>query len=196
MVGEPCHVSTPSMEGTIPAGSWLWTNKLSFGARLPQRFSDIPLINAFTWIKPLRMADEKTDWGYHRMPGFRKPQKGDIIMFETTGEPRQLYVKRIAGTFGDTLTIESGRVFINGKEQDYPGAKIKMNLEEDFPTDFPERGNWTIHNYGPVIIPQKNYFVLGDNRNNSMDSRCWGFVPEKNIIGRIFFSFSEFRLLK
>ncbi|MDR1743288.1 MAG: signal peptidase I, partial [Dysgonamonadaceae bacterium] len=83
VIGEPCKVSFNSMEPTIKPGEWLWINKLTYGGRLPARWADIPLINGFTHIKSWREADAKRDWGYRRLPGFRKPKAGDVVVFNS-----------------------------------------------------------------------------------------------------------------
>ena len=69
-VGKPCVVPSGSMEPTLLCGDRLWINKLAYGGRLPKRWADIPLLNVFTWIRPLRIADEQNHWKYFRLPGF------------------------------------------------------------------------------------------------------------------------------
>jgi len=112
---------------------------------------------------------------------FKDPQRGDIIVFTPPDEasivctgpqaPQQhskdAYIKRIIGLPGDTVEVKQGQVFINGNA-----------LKEGYVAEVPD------YQYGPRIVPQGSYLVLGDNRNNSCDSHYWGFVPRDNIIGR------------
>jgi signal peptidase I len=127
------------------------------------RFSDRVLANRFI---------------YH----FRSPKRGDIVVFDTPEAAQAAcgsggtYVKRLIGLPGETIEVRvrkgSGYVFINGKELSEPYLK-------------PERRTVT-GAYGPFTIPQGNYFMMGDNRGQSCDSRSWGTVPRKNIIGKVF----------
>jgi signal peptidase I len=103
-VGEPCVVPSGSMQPAILPGDRMWIDHATYGALLPRRFADIPLLNAFTWIAPLRRADERLDWGYARMKGLRKPRRGDIAVFQSPEIPHPLVVKRI-----DSIKHEGGR---------------------------------------------------------------------------------------
>lgn len=100
---------------------------------------------------------------------FSEPQRGDIVVFRYPSDPRQHFIKRLIGLPGDTVEIRDGRVFING-----------VALEEDYVVQ-PILGR-----YGPRTVPEGTYFVLGDNRNNSEDSRDprVGFVPRDHLVGR------------
>jgi signal peptidase I len=101
---------------------------------------------------------------------FHKPQVGDIVMLYYPLEPEKSFVKRIVGEPGDTLRSVLGRVYRN----DVP-------LADDFiPEEYRDRDTW-----GPEIVPPGMYFVMGDHRNNSSDSRNWKWVPEKYIIGKV-----------
>jgi signal peptidase I len=106
--------------------------------------------------------------GYH----FKNPQRGDVVVFSPTDALEKqnfhdAFIKRVIGLPGDKVEVKEGRVFINDKP-----------LEEDYIADRPQ------YQYGPVTVPQDQYLVLGDNRNNSYDSHYWGFVPRNHIIGR------------
>jgi len=103
---------------------------------------------------------------------FSKPQRGDVIVFSPTDQLKQLnfkdaFIKRVIGLPGETVEVKGGRVYINNKP-----------IGENYIAERPE------YQYGPVVVPENNYLVLGDNRNNSYDSHYWGFVPEDRIIGR------------
>jgi signal peptidase I len=96
------------------------------------------------------------------------PRRGDVILFKYPPNPEQIpYLKRIIGLPGDQVHIADGEVYINGELMLEPYVKVTTN----------RGGDWT--------VPAGQYFVLGDNRNNSSDSRSWGFVPYENIIGRL-----------
>jgi signal peptidase I len=106
---------------------------------------------------------------------FRQPRRGDVVVFRYPGGPSRDFIKRIVGEPGDLVEIRDGLVFINGKA-----------LEESYTADRPQ------YTYGPQRVPPDQYFVLGDNRNNSFDSHSWGMVPEENIIGRAWLSYWPF----
>lgn len=102
---------------------------------------------------------------------FTEPERGDVVVFNPTEELSQQYkdafIKRIIGLPGETLEVRDGQVFVNGEP-----------IEENYIAEEPQ------YNWGPETIPEDNYLVLGDNRNNSYDSHYWGFVPREKIIGR------------
>ena len=112
---------------------------------------------------------------------FRPPQRGDVIVFRFPNDPSRDFIKRIVAEPGETVEIRDGLVFIDGKY-----------LKEPYITD---RGHYS---YGPEKVLSKQYFVLGDNRNNSYDSHVWGMLPEENIIGQAwlcYWPFSSFGLV-
>ena len=140
-IGEICTVPTPSMEPTINSGDCMWIDKITYGARFPQRWGDIPVINIFTWIKPLRVADEKNNWRYLRVWRIKEPQIGDMVVFNSPNDNNILLVKRIT-------KINSNTINLHGQKQ-------------------------------------KVYFVEGDNKDNSIDSRSFGYISESSIVGKV-----------
>ena len=110
---------------------------------------------------------------------FSDPKRGDIVIFEYPDAPEGEtvhYVKRIIGLPGETIEIIDGKVYINGSEIPLEEDYIKGELQGDF---------------GPYIVPEGSYFMMGDNRNNSLDSRYWDdkFVEEDEILGKVIFKY-------
>ena len=107
---------------------------------------------------------------------FHKPQRGDVVIFKSPPDPEKDYIKRIVGLPGEKIKIQGGKVFINDRllNENYlsPGTPVSPGV-------FLREGQ-------EVKIPDDSYIVLGDNRSNSFDSRSWGPVPAKDIIGRAF----------
>ena len=102
---------------------------------------------------------------------FEPIARGDVIVFRYPLNPQRDFVKRVMGLPGDRAQLKEGVVYVNGQRISEKGYTIK-----------PDFGN-----YGPVTVPQRQFFVLGDNRNNSEDSRFFGYVPRDNIIGKAIF---------
>jgi len=108
--------------------------------------------------------------------GLSSVKRGDIIVFKFPLDPKKDFIKRVIGLPGDSVEIRDKKVYINGKRLIEPYAVHRDNWDIGFPRD----------DYGPVKVPVNSLFVLGDNRDSSEDSRYWGYVPEKNIVGRAF----------
>ncbi|MCH7472967.1 signal peptidase I [bacterium] len=102
----------------------------------------------------------------------REPKRGDIMIFRFPKNTKLDYIKRLVGLPGDTIEVKDGIVSVNG-----------IDLEEDYIKEKP------FSDFGPETVPEGHYFMMGDNRNNSHDSRRWGFVPRKNLEGRALFVF-------
>lgn len=170
---EAFKIPTSSMESTLRVGDFLIVNKAAYGARIPG--TDI------------------------RLPALREPQRTDVVVFHPPHEPRRNYVKRVVGVPGDTLQMRGKRLIVNGVEVEEPWAiHIDRNRDAVHPgmrwqrnhliagrlSDryAPSRDTW-----GPIVVPEGRYFVLGDNRDNSEDSRYWGWVDRDQIRGRPWF---------
>lgn len=175
---EAYKIASGSMEGTLFAGDFLIVNKIVYGAELP-------FVNT-------------------RIPGFREPGRGDVIIFQAPQDTRQSFVKRVVGTPGDTLAMSDGRLYRNGSYESEPYAvrthRRVRAAREEFQWQLaylsagaaarqyaPTRDDW-----GPIVVPPKSYFVLGDNRDNSQDSRYWGFVPDSLVRGQPVFVYYSY----
>jgi signal peptidase I len=146
---------------------------------------------------------------------YREPRRGDIVVFkkpvpdgvDADGKPQYLtLVKRLVGVPGDRIHLRDGIVILNGVAQPLPAeGKMLPSPDWDFLDTFPSippspplaTESWTIDfsNHvvnGDLVVPPGHYFMMGDNRHNSLDSRYWGFVPRENIIGRPLFNYWSF----
>ena len=113
---------------------------------------------------------------YFKLFAFKHIKKGDIVVFISPNEPEKDFIKRCAGAPGDTVEIKDKILFVNGKPAQEPYIKhadSRLFKREEQPRD----------NYGPAVIPESYYFMMGDNRDFSNDSRFWGLIHEKYIIG-------------
>ena len=104
------------------------------------------------------------------------PERGNVVVFKAPRNPELDYIKRIIGLPGEKIKIENNSIFINGKK-----------LEEEYlPEDFKTSGGLFLQKDKEIIIPENSYFVLGDNRSHSSDSREWGSIQKENIVGKAF----------
>ena len=147
-------IPSGSMEDTLLVGEFILVDKITFGPRLDLGFTA------------------------GRLPGLRKPRTGDVVVFRFPVDPTKDFVKRLIAGPGQTVKIENKEVYVDGEIfPDPPGSK---HLDTRvLHSSYSNRDN-----YGPVTVPEGSYFFMGDNRENSRDSREWGFVPEENIRGR------------
>lgn len=184
-VVEAYRIPTPSMEKTLLVGDFLLVNKFIYGIRTPD-WIGIPFTKIGFSIP------------FTRLPGFIKPKQGDVIVFKYPRDERINYIKRCVAVSGQTVEIRNKKLFIDGKPFDEPpdmqhveSMMLPPQLQQ---RDIYPRGAGNRDNYGPVQVPEGHYFMMGDNRDNSQDSRYWGFMPERNIVGKalvIYFSWNK-----
>lgn len=189
-IAQAVQVPTGSMQNNIHIGDHLFVNKFVFGE--PTR--------ALKWLLPARQI-----------------RRGDIIVFKFPDDPKVNYVKRVVGLPGDRVAIKGTRIFVNDQElpeqrvtvrlmgPDYsshpelsvspvpPGARYRVYYDDrdrSGEEEFSSSGSFATRE--TVTVPPDSYFALGDNRDNSLDSRYWGFVPRSNIIGRALYVYWSF----
>jgi signal peptidase I len=187
---EPFKIPSSSMVPTLLVGDFILVNKFTYGIRLP-------VVNK-------------------KVVEVGSPHRGDVMVFRYPEDPSLDYIKRVVGLPGDRIEYRNKRLTINGTQvpvrqiDDYlsrermqfsrryletlNGVEHEILLEEDAPAfvapsrAFPYAGNCN-YNVSSLActVPPGHYFVMGDNRDNSSDSRVWGFVPDENIVGKAFF---------
>ncbi len=189
-VVEPFKIPSGSMIPTLQIGDFILVNKYTYGIRLP-------IVNK-------------------KVVELNQPQRGDVMVFRYPKDESMDYIKRVIGVPGDVVKYDNKRLTVNGQpatyapQSDYLDGErltyskqyqetlgtVSHNILNDAdrpayvsgPDDFPFRENCTYNQTGFTCkVPEGHYFMMGDNRDNSADSRYWGFVPDKNIVGKAFF---------
>jgi signal peptidase I len=116
------------------------------------------------------------------LPGLRDPQRGDVIVFKYPEDRSKDFIKRLIGVPGDEIQVRDKRVYVNGTLYQNPHEVHKD--QKTLPRESAPRDN-----FGPVRVPANAYFMMGDNRDNSYDSRFWGFVPKADVVGLAFIKY-------
>jgi len=186
---EAFRIPSASMENTLLVGDFLFVNKVAFGGEL-----EIPL----------------TGIHFLRLPGYATPRRDEVVVFRSVEDstPNLNIVKRVIGAPGDTLQMVRDTVIRNGRRLDEPyalhtaltpapveefqlrqirGRQLPYYIGSDSAHYRP-----TTHDWGPIVVPPDHYFMMGDNRDESYDSRFWGFLPRPHIRGRPLFIYMSF----
>jgi signal peptidase I len=145
--------------------------KIPSGSMIPTLLvGDHILVNKFIYGTKIPFTDK-------RILIFRKPEKGDIIVFKYPEDPRKDFIKRVIATGGDTIEERNKVVYVDGVRLSEPYA-------HHYESGMRPGGNDPRDNFGPITVPDKKIFVMGDNRDQSYDSRYWGFVDLKEVLGK------------
>ncbi|MDH5233719.1 MAG: signal peptidase I [Gemmatimonadota bacterium] len=175
---EAFKIPSGSMESTLLVGDFLLVNKLLYGAEVP-----------FT--------------GKH-LPRVRDPRRGDVVVFQWPEDPTKNFVKRLVGLPGDQVEMRHGDLFLNGTLQrewyavrsdpefDTGGEEFRWQRDFVAPGVDARGYNPSRNNWGPLVVPPAHFFTLGDNRDNSLDSRYWGFVPDSLLRGSPIFVYYSY----
>lgn len=170
-------ITSGSMEETLLVGDMLLVNRAAIGSRIPG-----------TNV---------------RIPGYSAPERGDVLVFDPPHEPDLMLIKRLVGMPGDTVEMRDRVLYVNGeiKDEPYvihdgPGDDVHpwMVWQRDHLIGTGDRATYspTRDNWGPLLIPEDRYFMLGDNREHSLDSRYWGLLEGWRLEGRAVFTYYSF----
>ena len=181
-IAEPFRIPSGSMMPTLLVGDFILVNKFAYGLRLPS-------VNT-------------------KILDLDEPVRGDVVVFRYPEQPTVDYIKRVVGLPGDKIEYRDKVLYVNGQVM----QQVEIGRYVGVGTGMAQTG-WTksletidqvehailtnplapnlpagcrVLRYGPVTVPDGHYFMMGDNRDNSNDSRCWGFVPEENLVGKAF----------
>ncbi len=151
---EAYKIPSPSMEDTLLVGDFLLANKIVYGSRLPM-----------------------LGW---RLPAISDVEQGDVVIFLYPVDGVTKYIKRCVAVGGDNVLIKDKQLFVNGVH--FPDPELSKHTDSAIHPRGPGGSN-SRDNFGPYTVPRDSYFMMGDNRENSSDSRWWGTVPKENVLG-------------
>lgn len=191
LLAEAYRIPSGSMEPTLLVGDWLFVNKLRFGPHIPLTT--------------------------HGLPGYASPARGDVTVFVSPPQDVTIrmapdvvtptLVKRIVGVAGDTLLMRHGQLTVNGRFVPSPNAFSLPDAAADQPQAIfawqhqieirgsrfgPPVATPSLHEWGPLVVPSGTFFMMGDNRDNSVDSRYYGPVPRANLLGTPMFVYYSY----
>ncbi len=171
-------ITSGSMIPTLLVGDWLMISKVTYGPQIP-----------FT---------------HTRIPGYRHPRLNDIVVFRPPAEPDLDVVKRVVAVAGDTIQMRGGKFYRNGKPADGPYViHTDPNDDQTHPWMIWQKQNLakgvnsasyqpTRDNWGPLVVPKGMLWVMGDNRDDSLDSRYWGFLDPRRVEGNVMFIYYSY----
>jgi signal peptidase I len=158
LVVQAFRIPSGSMEDTLLTGDFLFVNKMIYGSEIDIGYRDYRLV-------------------HHRFPAIRRPQRGDIIVFRFPEDPGRDFIKRCVAVEGQRVEVRDKILYVDGTRMEEPFA-----IHTD-PSTVP-RGTNARDNFGPVVVPKGHIFMMGDNRDNSLDSRFWGPLPVDLVKGK------------
>jgi signal peptidase I len=165
LVLQAFRIPTGSMEDTLQVGDFLFVNKMVYGSEIDIGFGGERFF-------------------YYRFPAIREPKVGEVIVFRYPEDPSRDFIKRCVAVAGQTVEIRDKVLYVDGKAREEPYAVHKdpriMSRETN------QRNNQR-DNFGPYVVPQGHLFMMGDNRDNSHDSRFWGALPRELVKGKAMF---------
>lgn len=191
VLAEAFRIPSGSMEPTLLVGDWLFVNKLRLGPHIP-----------FTT---------------RHLPGYASPRRGDVVVFVSPPQDESIrispdevtptLVKRIVGVSGDTVLMRHGMLTVNGTPVPSPNAFVLTDTVADQPRPIfawqhrieirdsrfgPPAAEPSLHEWGPLVVPDGSFFMMGDNRDDSVDSRYYGPVPRANLLGTPMFVYYSY----
>ena len=158
LVVQAFRIPTGSMEDTLLVGDFLFVNKLVYGSEIDIGLAGHRLV-------------------YYRFPAIRQPHRGDVIVFRYPDDPSRDFIKRCVAVEGQTIEIKNKSLYVNDTLQREP--YVKHSDERILPREISARDN-----FGPFVVPKGHIFMMGDNRDNSHDSRFWGPLPLSLVKGK------------